>query len=107
MVNCEGKTAPCSKEAVQPSISSYLQPLSAPRDGSQDTACINTNRDKRLRQDSCPRLGNIHSPPAHQITSNSPSVKPETPKRSSKRPLTSAAREFGGRVVVVDCGGTM
>lgn len=49
MVNCEGETAPCSKEAVQPSISSYLQPLSAPRDGSQDTACINTNRDKRLR----------------------------------------------------------
>lgn len=41
-------------------------------------------------RDSCPLLGNIHSPPAHQITSNSLSVKPETPKPSPKRPLTVA-----------------
>ncbi|KAF4118420.1 hypothetical protein G5714_000471 [Onychostoma macrolepis] len=49
IVNCEGEVAPCSKEAVQMSIPPYLQSLSVPRDGSQDTACINTNRDKRLR----------------------------------------------------------
>ncbi len=39
LVNCEGETAPCSKETVQISIPPYLPSLSVPRDGSQDAAC--------------------------------------------------------------------